>query len=656
MTIKLNSAQKEAVEHLSSPLLVVAGAGSGKTGVITQKIAYLIEKAGYSARNVFALTFTNKAAREMEARSKKILGSKAKGLTICTFHSLGLEFLRNEVEFSGFRKSFNIFDTKDCEKLIAELSKSDDGTFIENLKAQISNYKNAGIEPEVAIDLADNDNSRLASQIYSEYQRRLRAYNGVDFDDLLLIPCRILSENREVREKWQHKINYLLVDEYQDTNDCQYRLLQYLTGSKAAFTAVGDDDQSIYAWRGANPQNIELLRDDYPNLKIIKLEQNYRCHQKILTAANAVIAQNPHIVEKKLWSDLSIGEGIKVMELVSEESEAEEIASDIYQKIMLKNCNPSDFAVLYRSNFQARIFEEALRDKNLPYKVSGGTSFFEHNEIRDLIAFLRLINNPADDAAFLRICNVPKRNIGTNSLEKLSEFAARKGICLLSASESEAMSVALERITDKSLKEFAAWIGSCMHYSWSQSPVKVLEKVIEDIEYFYYLEELYPNAKRLKRRKERVEHLKAWIASLEERFPELDKLMQHFMLLDILEHQDKNTDSIQLMSLHAAKGLEFKNVYIAGVEEDLLPHANSLIEGGTVEEERRLFYVGMTRAKENLTITYAKKRKRRGKAEATRRSRFLDELPKEGVNWVDGSIIPENFFADLKTMLTASKN
>ena len=652
MQIKLNAAQKEAVEHLNSPLLVVAGAGSGKTGVITQKIAYLVKNAGYSAKNIFALTFTNKAAREMLERARAVLGREARGLVICTFHRLGLFILREELAYSGLRKGFNIFDSKDCEKLLIELSRSDDSVYLESLKARISCYKNAGVIPEVALELACDDNSKTAAIIYSEYQKRLKAYNTVDFDDLLLIPSKILRENREVREKWQRRINYLLIDEYQDTNDCQYRLMQYLTGKKAAFTAVGDDDQSIYAWRGANPQNIELLHNDYPNLKVIKLEQNYRCHQKILNAANVLISKNPHIVEKKLWSELSVGEGIKVIELMSEEGEAEEIASDIYQKILLKNLKPSDFAILYRSNFQGRVFEEALREKNIPYVISGGVSFFEHNEIRDLISYLRLINNPSDDAAFLRVCNVPKRGIGTNSLEKLAEFAANKEISLLTACEEHAMTVVLEPSVDRSIKEFSAWITSCFRYSWANPPLKVLEKVIADIEYYDYLEELYPNGKQLKRRKERIESLKAWIGSLEERFPELDKLMQHFMLLDILEHQDKNTDAVQLMSLHAAKGLEFKNVYIAGVEEELLPHANSLVEGGTVEEERRLFYVGMTRAKENLTISYAKKRKKRGRAEETQRSRFLDELPEQGINWVDSRVIPDNFFDDLKNIIS----
>ena len=657
----LNPQQTEAVRYLGGPLLVVAGAGSGKTGVITQKIAWLVRAAGYPANGIFALTFTNKAAREMGERVRALLGKEARGLHISTFHRLGLDILQKEHLAAGLRRNFTVFDARDGATLVKELSKQEDEAVVRQLQAQISAYKNANISVAAAKSLAQDEAQVLAAHIYHHYDQRLRAYNAVDFDDLIALPLALLKENDTVRECWQHRVRYLLVDEYQDTNDCQYALLQLLAGAGAAFTAVGDDDQSIYAWRGARPENLAHLHEDYPTLKTVKLEQNYRCHQQILAAANTLIANNPHVVEKTLWSELSAGEGVHVISARSDEAEAEQIVQDIYLRKIRDNKKNSDFAILYRSNFQARIFEQQLRELSLPYKISGGTSFFEHSEIRDLLGYLRLINNPDDDAAFLRVVNTPKREIGAATLAKLGEYAARRQTALSVAAGEVGFANEIGGKPYQNLQTFIQWLQAMQRDADSEPPLEILNRVITDIEYDDYLFELHKAPAKIEVRQKRIEQLRAWIAKLqEERFETLDGLMQHLTLLDILDRQEKDEDAIQLMTLHSAKGLEFPVVYIAGCEEELLPHRNSMDSDDGEREERRLLYVGMTRAKETLLLSYAKARRRGAELQTTEPSRFLDELPADGVQWHDGRTPPdpaveqkknEDFFAGLQTML-----
>ncbi len=657
----LNPQQTEAVRYLGGPLLVVAGAGSGKTGVITQKIAWLVRAAGYPANGIFALTFTNKAAREMGERVRALLGKEARGLHISTFHRLGLDILQKEHLAAGLRRNFTVFDARDGATLVKELSKQEDEAVVRQLQAQISAYKNANISVAAAKSLAQDETQVLAAHIYHHYDQRLRAYNAVDFDDLIALPLALLKENDTVCERWQHRIRYLLVDEYQDTNDCQYALLQLLAGAAAAFTAVGDDDQSIYAWRGARPENLAHLHEDYPSLKTVKLEQNYRCHQQILAAANTLIANNPHVVEKTLWSELSAGEGVHVISARSDEAEAEQIVQDIYLRKIRDNKKNSDFAILYRSNFQARIFEQQLRELSLPYKISGGTSFFEHSEIRDLLGYLRLINNPDDDAAFLRVVNTPKREIGAATLAKLGEYAARRQTALSVAAGEVGFANEIGGKPYQNLQTFIQWLQAMQRDADSEPPLEILNRVITDIEYDDYLFELHKAPAKIEVRQKRIEQLRAWIAKLqEERFETLDGLMQHLTLLDILDRQEKDEDAIQLMTLHSAKGLEFPVVYIAGCEEELLPHRNSMDSDDGEREERRLLYVGMTRAKETLLLSYAKARRRGAELQTTEPSRFLDELPTDGVQWHDGRTPPdpaveqkknEDFFAGLQTML-----
>lgn len=618
---------------------MIAGAGSGKTGVITQKIAYLIREAAYPAKNVFAVTFTNKAAREMAERSRNELGRQARGLNVSTFHRLGLTILQKEYAKAGLRSGFSIFDARDGMGLLRELTQSEDDAYLRSIQSLISRFKNANLSPVQAQSLAQDELSLVAASAYQGYSERLRVYNAVDFDDLLGIPVALLKTDAELRGRWQQRVRYLLVDEYQDTNECQYALMQLLTGVGAAFTAVGDDDQSIYAWRGANPENLINLQSDYPQLKTVKLEQNYRCHQKILAAANELIAHNPHIVEKRLWSSLDLGEGVQVISARNEENEAERVVSDIYARQIRHQAKPGDFAILYRSNFQSRVLEQQLRELSVPYKLSGGTSFYEHAEIRDLLSYLRLINNPDDDTAFLRVCNTPKREIGLTTLTRLGEYAARRQSPLSTAAQEIGLADQLSGKAYQRLSQFAQWLALMQREAEDLLPSELLNRIITDIDYETHLYDLYKEPRKVEKRLERVGQLKAWLKKLEEeeRFERLDGLMQHLMLLDILERQEDNADAVQLMTLHSAKGLEFPYVYIIGVEEGLLPHANSSETEEGIAEERRLMYVGMTRAKQTLILSYAKTRRKGGEWQSVDPSRFLEELPESGVNWQDGS-------------------
>lgn len=636
--MQLNPEQLQAVQYLDGPLLVIAGAGSGKTGVITQKIAHLIKNHGYQAKEITALTFTNKAAGEMKERVREILGRASYGLRVCTFHRLGLDILHHEAHLLGLRRGFSIFDQKDGRNLLRDITKSDDNSYLNAISNRISNYKNAGISPETALEFAKNEDDALITKIYKEYVKRLLAYNAVDFDDLILLPLKLLREKENIRNFWQNKIRYTLVDEYQDTNDCQYELTQFLVGDKGMLTAVGDDDQSIYAWRGANTENIKRLVENFPNLKTIKLEQNYRSTQKILHAANCLISHNQHIFEKTLWSDKTGGENIRIQVASTEDDEAALIVGEISWQLQLKRANPEDFAVLYRSNYQSRPVEQALRERNIPYTISGGTGFFEHSEIRDLISYLRLANNPEDDSAFLRVCNTPKRGIGITTLEKLGEFARRRNSSLITATESLSLEEELGRQEFKALEMFANWTRNLNRETEYLRPSEVLQRVINDCEYIEYVEQISTEAQ-ITRRKERINQLQVWIRKLEqdERRNTLDGLMQHLMLLDILDNDEGNKNAVHLMSLHAAKGLEFPQVFIIGAEEQLLPHSNSSVNEQGIEEERRLFYVGITRARENLVITRVKKRKKAGAFEQCEASRFLLELPTDGIDWLDGS-------------------
>jgi len=636
----LNPRQSEAVRHLDGPLLVLAGAGSGKTRVITAKIAHLIEAVGVAARHITAVTFTNKAAREMKARVGKLLhGDSGRGLTISTFHTLGLNILRRELKAAGLRSGFSIFDEQDVEQLLRDLAKKNeaDKDTLQRARRQISAWKNELIDPDTALAGAADDYGAFSAVLYGAYQRALRAYNAVDFDDLILLPVSLMRSDAALLERWQNRIRYLLVDEYQDTNGAQYEMVRLLVGVREALTVVGDDDQSIYAWRGARPENLARLREDFARLKVIKLEQNYRSTGRILRAANTLIANNEHVFEKRLWSELGPGEPLRVINCRDEEDEAERTVGEIIQHRFHSGTPYGSYAILYRGNHQARPFEKALRTQNIPYFLSGGTSFFSRTEVKDVMGYLRLLANPDDDSAFLRVINTPRREIGTSTLEKLSAYAAERGCSLYNAIGEYGLAERLQARAADRLREFAAWLDQLARGSESQPPASCVRQLLVDLDYKDWLAQTSSSEKVAERRWENIDDLIGWLEKLQQeegKGETLSQLVSHLALMDILERQDEqeNADQIMLMTLHAAKGLEFPHVFLAGMEEELLPHRGS-IEDDNIAEERRLAYVGLTRAQRTLVMTCAERRRRGGEIVRCEPSRFLQELPQDDLSW-----------------------
>lgn len=645
---KLNPRQLEAVKYISSPLLVLAGAGSGKTSVITQKINYLINECGYPAHKIAAVTFTNKAAREMKERVSHLArqregSSNIRGLTISTFHHLGLTIIRREHKKLGFKSGFSIFDSQDSTSLVKSLLHKEGEISDEQLKflqSTISNWKNQLLLPEQATRTATEPETIFAARVYTQYQRNLRAFNAVDFDDLILLPVTLFQEHPDVLERWQNRIHYLLVDEYQDTNTGQYLLVKLLVGPRSGLTVVGDDDQSIYSWRGAKPENMIQLEKDYPSLKLIKLEQNYRSNNNILSAANTLIANNPHIYDKKLWSQLGLGDQIRVIVCPNQDTEVERIALEILSLCVNKRLRFRDFAVLYRGNHQARTLELQLQAHQIPYQITGGTSFFSKAEIKDLMAYLRLLVNPDDDNAFLRSINTPRRKIGPSILEGLSTYANEREVPLLQACTELGLGQFLEAKQQEKLSRFAHWLNNIREQTQRGDSIAAIREMLEDIDFEGWL---HQNAKSESAAERAIGNVEMLISSLQKSLAkdeedggdeDIEAAINKLILRDLLERQEEEDidNKVQLMTLHAAKGLEFPNVFIMGMEEELLPHRNS-IENDDIEEERRLAYVGITRAQQNLTFTLARKRKTFGESTSTTPSRFLDELPQDLLSW-----------------------
>ncbi|WP_303855780.1 DNA helicase Rep [Salinicola salarius] len=653
---KLNPRQQEAVRFIDGPCLVLAGAGSGKTSVITTKIAYLVQECGMSARKIAAVTFTNKAAREMKERVGQMLkGREGHGLTVSTFHNLGLNIIRRELKTLGFRPGFSLFDPEDAKALLRDLMQKEADTDAEQINAvqnRISQWKNDLVLPGPAISHAADEDEQYAARIYEAYNRHLKAYNAVDFDDLIMLPVVLLKTDPEALARWRKRIQYMLVDEYQDTNVSQYQLVKMLMDERATFTVVGDDDQSIYAWRGARPENLVTLGEDFPRLNVIKLEQNYRSTATILRAANTLIANNPHVYEKTLWSDMGQGDPIRVVVNRHEEAEAERVAGEILTRRIKERAEWRDFAVLYRGNFQARLLELKLQHHQIPYKLSGGTSFFSRNEIKDSMAYLRLLINPDDDNAFLRIVNVPRREIGPGTLEKLANYASERGASMFAACHELGLEQVLPTRAIERLGRFAHFIDGVRKRMDQGDAIAAIREMIRDMDYEAWL---YQNASAPTIAERRMANVWTLIDQLEksmhrddedgeasEETDDVQSAISRLVLRDILEQQAEEDDSdrVQLLTMHASKGLEFPHVYLMGLEEELLPHRNS-IESGTVEEERRLAYVGITRARRTLTLTLARQRKAYGELLDCTPSRFLDELPADDLEW-EGRADKEN--------------
>jgi ATP-dependent DNA helicase Rep len=641
--MKLNPGQNEAVKYVTGPCLVLAGAGSGKTGVICKKIAYLIEKCDYKARNIAAVTFTNKAAREMKERVVKMMDKKlTRGLTVSTFHSLGLDIIRKEIKTLGYKPGFTLFDDQDTLSLLKELTHEEldgDKDLLSKLQSMISNWKNDLLLPDAAIKLSSDADTTMYAEFYQLYQKHMKAYNALDFDDLILIPTLLLKNFPEVKARWQKKIQYLLVDEYQDTNASQYELVKLIAGEKGLLTVVGDDDQSIYSWRGAKPQNLVLLGQDFPQLKLIKLEQNYRSSGRILKCANTLIANNPHVYDKALFSELAYGVELRVIQAKNEEHEIERVVGELIGHKFLNKSKFKNYAILYRGNHQSRLLEKALMLNRIPYKISGGTSFFSRSEIKDMMAFLRVLVNPDDDNAFLRIVNVPRREIGPTTLEKLGNYANMRQISMFAAS----FELGLEQhLTGRGLvhvQRFTRWLVETGDHAERGDTPAVLRAMIREINYEDWLYDTSPSPKAAEMRMKNVTQLFSWVTNMLEGDDEeepmlLPAIVTRLTLRDMMERgeDEDDADQVQLMTLHASKGLEFPYVFLIGMEEGLLPHQTSMDEGN-VEEERRLAYVGITRAQRELIFTYAKERRQYGEVSRTEASRFLHELPQDDLSW-----------------------
>ena len=645
MSDTLNPAQLEAVFHLHSPCLVLAGAGSGKTRVIVQKIAKLLQ-SGLEAKQIAAITFTNKAAQEMRERAKALIGSRAaKDLAVSTFHSLGVRLLRSDGERIGLKPQFSIMDSDDVLGILREAGGTTDAKLARRWQWTISLWKNQGLDSDGASRAATDDDERVAARVMQRYEERLSAYQAVDFDDLIGLPLKLLQREADVRAKWQESFRHILVDEYQDTNAVQYELLKALVGERGVFTAVGDDDQSIYGWRGATIDNLKRLPHDYPRLKVIALEQNYRSTGNILRAANQVIAANPKIYPKKLWSAFGDGEPVRVIECDGEEHEAERAVASIQaRRAEGGQVKFSEFAVLYRANHQARVFEQKLRTAAIPYKVSGGQSFFDRAEIRDLCAWLRLWVNQDDDPAFLRAVCTPKRGIGHQSLASLGEFAGRWRCSLFEALFSDSLGTALNNKAIGSLHEFGRYVNDlehrARHTTGSEDAKPFLLGWLKDIGYEQHLFDGEDSEKLAAARWTNVLDFVDWIArrcggevtqdggTFESERHSVLEVAQTVSVIISLAERDTEQDVVTLSTLHAAKGLEWPHVLLAGVNEGLLPFKSGDEEmtAPRLEEERRLMYVGVTRARTTLVVSTLRRRKRGRETVAGVPSRFIAEM------------------------------
>lgn len=634
--MQLNPQQQTAVEHLHSPLLVLAGAGSGKTRVITEKIAWMIRNNRIPSGRIAAITFTNKSAKEMQARLRQTLKRLEAPPLISTFHSLGLRILQTHGKALGYKAGFSIFDSTDSLSLVRDLLPKDcPKETVSEARWRISLWKNQGLNPSNAMNQIQGQAYTQSLEIYAAYQEKLKHFNAVDFDDLILQPVHLFETSTQALDAWRSKIQYLLVDEYQDTNASQYRLMRNLLGEKGRLTAVGDDDQSIYGWRGAQPENLAQLQLDFSELEVIKLEQNYRSCSNILKAANHLIAHNPHLFEKKLWSTLGQGEPIEVIVAEDGDAEARRISSLIMHQNFRSDTPYRDFCILYRSNQQARVFEQALRQHQIPYHLSGGLSFFERAEVKDVISYLRLLANPSDTSALLRVINTPKREIGAASVEKLALFADRQGLSLYESAKQPLLLSQLSKKSARALSYFIELIETYRAKVLSMPADKLLQALLETVHYEAWLYSQSEQKSVAERRWANVQDIIQWLQQSQKLAPSgtgLAELISQMALLNNPDEEEEPGNAVRLMTLHASKGLEFPFVYMVGVEEGRLPHSQALEEGSEAEE-RRLMYVGITRAQTALVLSYARKRKRFGKDETCKPSRFLKEIPHDLLHW-----------------------
>ncbi len=688
----LNPAQLEAVRYLDGPCLIVAGAGSGKTRVITAKLLHLIT-AGIAPSAIAAITFTNKAALEMQERfdaSRTLRGADrtadrrgAGRPTICTFHSLGVRMLRASGRAVGLKPSFSILDSSDCESLMAQIIGTTDRKLVRATLAQISAWKNAMVDPNDAARgraatsggggqgeaEAGNGTFRTqAARAFRDYQATLDGYQSVDFDDLIRLPLALMRLDGDEAALWRSRLRYVLIDEYQDTNAAQYALLKELVRGRGAFTAVGDDDQSIYGWRGATLDNLRRLGDDFARLKVIKLEQNYRSSRTILSAANALIAHNPKLHEKKLWSALGVGDPIRVTACDDDEDEAESVVMRLSAARHQKRSPWSDFAVLYRSNQQARVVEQMLRKERIPYQLSGGQSFFDRVEIRDLCGYLRLLANDDDDPAFVRAVTTPRRGIGPQTLKALADYAGERHCSLFAAVFESGVETRLPERQLAPLRDFGRFINRIRWRAEREPAGVVLDDLIAAIDYQAHLRDS-DDPRVADTKWQNVRDFRDWIAGVGDKEQQtLAEMAQRIALITMLGQRERDADAVRLSTIHAAKGLEFAHVFLIGAEQGLLPHAGR-VEAETdqgdgssplddpavrLAEERRLMYVAITRARRSLAISWCRQR-RRARAMVDREpSPFIAEMglePDAGPSAVVDQASAKEKLAALRAML-----
>lgn len=659
MSSGLNLAQQEAVNYMHGPCLVLAGAGSGKTRVITHKIARLIQ-AGLEPKRIAAITFTNKAAAEMRERAKSLIGREAKHVMVCTFHALGVRMMREDGAVLGLKPAFSILDSDDVTKILKDAGGTTDAATARIWQWTISKWKNIGLNAAQAEAQAADDNERITARIMARYEERLVAYQSVDFDDLIGMPLKLLQQFDEVRAKWQAALGHILVDEYQDTNATQYEVLKALAGERGRFTAVGDDDQSIYGWRGATLDNLKKLPVDYPKLKVIKLEQNYRSTSAILRAANNVIGPNPKLFPKTLFSELGEGEPVRVVDADSEAHEAERAVARI-QSLRAGDAITQgqqhkefrDFAILYRANHQARVIEQALRKAQIPYKVSGGQSFFDRAEIKDLCGWFRLWVNNDDDPAFLRAVTTPKRGIGHTTLASLGTFASQYKLSLFEALFSPSLPSVMPKRALEGLHEFGRYINDLEYKArrtmGAEDSRAFLAEWLKEIDYEKHLYDGEESEQAAASRWTNVLEFCDWMsqrcggqiddasgATVESERKSLLEVAQTISLLSTISEREKDQNVVTLSTLHASKGLEWPHVMLIGVTEGLLPFKldddggrQEKISESTLErlqEERRLMYVGITRAQRSLAVSWTKRRKQGREMVAAQPSRFIAEM------------------------------
>ena len=626
----LNAQQKEAVTTLDGPIMILAGAGSGKTRVIIQRIAYLIQKKQVPPQQIIAVTFTNKAAEEMRKRLQGILSGKQEGIHLSTFHSLGVGLLRNSIHHLGYRSNFIIYDTRDqfsVIKTIMEDQDFDDSELIDakSVHYEICQAKSTGVLPEEFMDQHASQQKQLVGKIFRHYQKTMKGCNAIDFDDILNLTLTLFEEYPEVMDSLTERFRYIMVDEYQDTNHIQYKLLRHLTKRHRNLCVVGDDDQSIYGWRGAEVKNILNFERNYPDVKFIRLEQNYRSTQKILTAANQVISENTQRMPKKLWSEKHVGEKLDWLLADSEEEELEAVTRKIRTKIMQQGRRYLDYSILYRSNFQSRLVEEALREAKIPYRMLGGTSFYDREEIRDALAYLKVIHNPNDEVSLHRIINTPRRGIGKTSLIKAYEYCHETHLPLFKVMRDARKYEKIPKDSAFKMEIFTGIISNYKQRFANEVLGTVLKDLLDEIGYLRFLETRSGDAKTRERRIMNVLELQVSVRKFSDKFPEAN--LQSFLERVSLFTQSDNdpetkADQVSIMTLHSAKGLEFPFVFMVGMSEGVFPNNRAIEEGGE-DEERRLCYVGITRAQQELTFSMAKSRKRYGESIKQEPSRFL---------------------------------